>query len=166
MGGKHGIEARREAAALFAEGRGRAFVATRLGLSKSTVGKWLLTYNAVGSEALLQMGATRRRYDFGTKVSAARAVVDLGKPKPEVMAEFGIASRSPLDAWCSRYREGGAEALRPGAKGRPAAEPEPRTREEELEREVRRLRAQVEYLKKSIALKAELGLLPGSGPRP
>ena len=38
--------------------------------------------------------------------------------------------------------------------------------ERELEERVRKLEAQVAYLKKSIALKAELGLLPGRGPRP
>ena len=42
----------------------------------------------------------------------------------------------------------------------------PKTREEELEERVRKLEAQVAYLKKSIAQKAELGLLPGRGPRP
>ena len=46
------------------------------------------------------------------------------------------------------------------------ADAAPATREQQLEREVRRLEAQVAYLKKSIALKAELGLLPGRGPRP
>ena len=80
------------------------------------------------------------------------------------------ASRSatPLKRWCRLYREGGADALRPKPKGRPrgsGAKAAPPTREEELEREVRRLEAQVAYLKKSIALKAELGLPLGSGPR-
>ena len=64
-------------------------------------------------------------------------------------------------------RNSGAEALRPKPKGRPkGAKAAPATREQQLEREVRRLEAQVAYLKKSIALKAELGLLPGRGPRP
>ena len=99
--------------------------------------------------------------------AAASAVVDSGRAKPEVMREFGIASKSPLDSWCRKYRECGAEALRPKPKGRPkGAEAAPATREQQLEREVRRLEAQVAYLKKSIALKAELGLLPGRGPRP
>ena len=68
---------------------------------------------------------------------------------------MGIASKSPLDGWCRAYREGGAEALRPRPKGRPRrADAPPPTREEALEREVRRLEAQVAYLNKSIALKA------------
>ena len=166
MAKRHAKEVRRAAADLFSRGHGRTFVADRLGLSRAVVEQWLLTYRAVGSEALLAMGTVHREYDFETKVAAASAVVDLGRTKPEVMAEFGIASKSPLNVWCSRYREGGADALRPRPKGRPKAESAPKTREEELEREVEKLEAQVAYLKKSIALKAELGLLPGIGRRP
>ena len=50
----------------------------------------------------------------------------------------------------------GAEALRPKPKGRPSgSKARPRTREQELERRVRKLEAENAYLKKSIALKAE-----------
>ena len=65
------------------------------------------------------------------------------------MERFGIASLSPLKRWCGLYREGGAEALRPKPKGRPrgSGAKTPMTREQELEREVRRLEAQVAYLK-------------------
>ena len=104
------------------------------------------------------MGKTHARYDFETKVAAASAVVDGGMAKAEAMERFGIASLSPLKQWCRLYREGGAEALRPKPKGRPrgsGAKAAPATREQELERQVRRLEAQVAYLKKSIALKAE-----------
>ena len=111
------------------------------------------------------------------------------------MGGGAVASATPLKRWCRLYREGGADALRPKPKGRPRgsgakAAPPTReeelerevrrleaqvaylkkggapTREEELEREVRRLEAQVAYLKKSIALKAELGLPLGTGRRP
>lgn len=64
----------------------------------------------------------------------------------------------------SLYREGGAEALRPKPRGRPRKEAAPATREEELEREVRRLEAQVAYLKKSIALKAQRRSQTGTKP--
>lgn len=71
------------------------------------------------------------------------------------------------EGMCRLYREGGAEALRPRPKGRPRKAPgAPATREEEPEREVRRLEAQVAYLNKTIALKVELGLPLGSGRRP
>ena len=113
------------------------------------------------------MGKTHARYDFETKVAAAKAVVDGGMAKPEAMRRFGIASESPLRRWCQLYREGGAEALRPKPKGRPkgpGAKAAPKTREEELEERVRKLEAQVAYLKKSIALKAELRSRTGRRP--
>lgn len=156
---------RSAAADMFEKGIGRQAVARELGIPQDAVRKWHETFRAVGREVLLGMGC-KRSYDWETKVAAASAVVDSGRAKPEVMREFGIASKSPLEAWCRKYREGGAEALRPKPKGRPKADGRPMTRERELEREVRRLEAQVAYLKKSIALKAELGLLPGRGPRP
>lgn len=74
--------------------------------------QWEQTFRSVGREGLLDMGH-KRSYDWDTKVAAARAVVDSGRAKPDVMRELGIAPRSPLDVWCRRYREGGAEALRP-----------------------------------------------------
>ena len=162
----YGSGVRSAAADMFERGLGRDAVARALGITPGTVRKWHETFRAVGREALLSMGR-KKSYDWGAKVAAASAVVDSGRAKPEVMREFGIASRSPLDSWCRKYREGGAEALKPKPKGRPkGAEGGPATREQQLEREVRRLEAQVAYLKKSIALKAELGLLPGRGPRP
>lgn len=147
MAKMHGRETRLRTLRLFERGLGRDAVARKLGLSRSIVGKWLLTCRAVGSGVFLEMGGAHRAYDFGTKVAAASAVVDRGRPKSEVMRGFGIASRSPLDSWCRAYREGGAEALRPRPKGRPKADPAPKTREEELEREVRRLEVQVAHLK-------------------
>ena len=160
---RHDRKLRELAADMFAEGRGRGSVAKVLGIPEEAVRKWQQTYRAVGRDALLDMG-THRRYDYGTKVAAASAVVDGGMPKPGAMERFGIASESPLRSWCRLYREGGAEALRPRPKGRPRKEAAPATREEELEREVRRLEAEVAYLKKSIALKAELSSRTGRRP--
>ena len=154
------------ACGLFDRGLGYDAAASHLGIPPEAVRKWQQTYRAVGRDGLLAMGETQRAYDYGTKVAAASAVVDGGMAKPEAMARFGIASRSPLDRWCRLYREGGADALRPKPKGRPrgsGAKAAPMTREQELEREVRRLEAQVAYLKKSIALKAARDSARGSG---
>ena len=164
---RHDRSLRERAAAMFAEGRGYKFVAGELGVPVKAVRKWQATYRAVGKDALLEMGETARRYDFETKVAAARAVVEEGETKDGAMRRFGIASRSPLDRWCSAYREGGAEALRPKPKGRPGGsgrKAAPRTREQELEERVRKLEAQVAHLKKSIALKAELRSQTGRRP--
>lgn len=155
------------AADLFGRGIGRGPVARALGIPEEAVRKWQLTYRAVGRDGLLNMGKAHARYDFETKVAAASAVVDGGMGKPEAMGLFGIASLSSLKEWCRLCREGGAEALRPRPRGRPrgsGAGTAPMTREQELEREVRRLEAQVAYLKKSMALKAELRSRTGRRP--
>ena len=160
---------REAACGLFERGLGYESAARRLGVPPKAVRKWLQTYRAVGRDGLLAMGKTKRSYDYETKVAAASAVVDGGMAKPEAMERFGIASATPLKRWCRLYREVGADALRPKPEGRPrgsGAKAAPRTREEELEREVRRLEAQVAYLKKSMALKAGLGLPLGTGRRP
>ena len=164
---KHDRALRELAADLFASGHGCESVANRLGIPARAVRKWQQTYLAVGRDGLLNMGKAHTRYDFETKVAAASAVVDGGMAKPEAMERFGIASLSPLKEWCRLHREGGAEALRPRAKGRPrgsGAKGAPRTREQELEERVRKLEAQVAYLKESIALKAELRSRGGRRP--
>ena len=164
---RHDRKLRELAADMFAEGRGRGSVAKVLGIPEEAVRKWQQTYRSVGRDGLLNMGKTHARYDFEAKVAAASAVVDGGMAKAEVMERFGIASLSPLKQWCRLYREGGAEALRPKPKGRPrgsGAKAAPATREQELERQVRRLEAQVAYLKKSIALKAERHSRGGTRP--
>ena len=147
---RHDRSVRELAAGMFGEGRGYKSVAGSLGIPAEAVRKWQQTYRATGRDGLLKMGEKRARCDFETKVAAARAVVDGGMAKPEAMERFGIASATPLKQWCRLYRGGGAEALRPRPRGRPrgsGAKAAPTTREQELEREVRRLEAQVAYLK-------------------
>jgi transposase-like protein len=164
---RHDRSVRELAAGMFGEGRGYKSVAGSLGIPAEAVRKWQQTYRATGRDGLLKMGEKRSRCDFETKVAAARAVVDGGMAKPEAMGRFGIASATPLKQWCRLYRGGGAEALRPRPRGRPrgsGAKAAPTTREQELEREVRRLEAQVAYLKKSMALKAELRSRTGRRP--
>ena len=151
------VDARMRAAELYEEGLGRASIASLLGIPEETVRKWLDIYRSVGIEVLTMMGKKKTRYSLETKVAAVRAVVDEGMTKPEAMAKFGIASPSSFKKWLKAYREDGPEALRPKPKGRPKdpAPSLPSTREQELERRVRKLEAENAYLKKSIALKAE-----------
>ena len=137
--------------------------ARRLGVSAETVREWQKMYRAIGRGGFLAMGGKQRTYDYETKVAAARAVVDGGMSKPEAMVRFGIASATSLKKWCRLYREGGAQALKPKPKGRPKGAVPP-TREEELEVRVRKLEAQVAYLKKSIALKAQRRSQTGTKP--
>ena len=140
--------------------------AMSLGVSLDTPRVRALSHRGTGFGGLLAMGVKQTRYDYETKVGAARAVVDGGMSKPEAMVRFGIASATPLKQWCRLYREGGAQALKPKPKGRPkgSVRAVPPTREEELEVRVRKLEAQVAYLKKSIALKAQRRSQTGTKP--
>ena len=149
---------RLRAAELHDEGHGRATIAALLGMSEETVREWLCTYRSAGIEVLTMMGKKHTAYSFETKLAAVRAIVDEGMTKPEAMEKFGIASPSPFKKWLKAYREEGPEALRPKPRGRPRGSGSPSgetTREQELERRIKRLEAENAYLKKSIALKAE-----------
>lgn len=167
LGMRHDRLLRKQAAQMFEKGFGYGVTASRLGVSAETVREWQKMYRVIGKGGLLAMGVKHTRYDYETKVAAARAVVDGGMSKPEAMVRFGIASTTPLKQWCRLYREGGAQALKPKPKGRPkglGVGAVPPTREEELAERVRKLEAQVAYLKKSIALKAQKRSQTGTKP--
>lgn len=164
---RHNRLLRKQAAQMFEKGRGYRLTAKRLGVSAATVREWQKMYRVIGKGRLLTMGIKHTKYDYETKVAAAAAVVDGGMSKPEAMVRFGIASTTPLKQWCRLYREGGAQALKPKPKGRPkglGVGAVPPTREEELAERVRKLEAQVAYLKKSIALKAQKRSQTGTKP--
>ena len=161
----HSLETREKAAGLIDRGHGCGSVASALAISESVAHDWVSTYRAVGREAFLSMGSKRRRYSYETKLAAARDYVDGGMAASEVMSRHGVVNLSQVKDWARAYREGGPEALRPRPKGRPKGRPAgPATREEELEAENRRLRAEVAYLKKLRALEAA-GRAPGRSAR-
>ena len=160
----HDRDMRELAAELIGKGAGWRTLMRELAIPMTTAKNWVKSCRAVGSEVFLNMGSSHRSYDYETKLSAARDHVEGGMSKPDVMKKYGVASLSPLNSWVRKYREGGPEALEPGRRGRPEG-PGGRTRERELEERVRKLEAQVAYLKKSIALKAEKSSQTGRKPR-
>ena len=167
LGMRHDRLLREQAVEMFEKGCGYGLTAKKLGVSAQTVREWQKMYRVIGKGRLLTMGIKHTKYDYETKVAAAAAVVDGGMSKPEAMMHFGIASTTPLKQWCRLYRESGAQALKPKPKGRPkglGVGAVPPTREEELEERVRKLEAQVAYLKKSIALKAQRRSQTGTKP--
>ena len=91
---------REQAVVMFERGCGYRLTARRLGVSAETVREWQKMYRVIGRGGLLAMGVKQTRYDYETKVAAARAVVDGGMSKPEAMVRFGIASATPLKQWC------------------------------------------------------------------
>lgn len=148
---------RREALELIKSGAGKDTLARRLAIPVYTARSWIRLYRSNGEEAVMGGGGSRR-YDWETKVAAARDHVENGLTKTEAMARHGIASIASLERWCRDYRSGGPEALRPKPKGRPKGakskpKPEP-TREQELAEQVAYLKAKVAYLEKLRALRA------------
>ena len=113
---------RREALELIKAGAGGNTLARRLAIPVYTARNWIRLYRSGGEEAVMG-GNGSRRYDWETKVAAARDHVENGMTKTEVMAKYAIASIAPLERWCREYRAGG-----PGRRsGRgPRAGPEAR----------------------------------------
>ena len=131
---------RREALELIKAGAGGNTLARRLAIPVYTARNWIRLYRSGGEEAVMG-GNGSRRYDWETKVAAARDHVENGMTKTEVMAKYAIASIAPLERWCREYRAGGPEALGPRPKGRPrGSKSKPKTeptREQELAERVR-----------------------------
>lgn len=82
---------RREALELIKAGAGRDALARRLAMPRRTAEKWIMLYRSNGEEAVMG-GNGSRRYDWETKVAAARDHVENGLTKTEAMARHGIAS--------------------------------------------------------------------------
>jgi len=153
---RYGMDVKAEAARYFEMGFANKSVGRMLGVPHETVKRWLYAYRALGKEALFV--TKHKTYPHDLKVEAARAVVEEGKAKPEVMEAFGLKSKTQLDTWCRLYREGGPDALLPKPKGRPRKkEPSFSSREEELEARVRELELELEIQKRINALADEIG---------
>ena len=82
---------RREALELIKAGAGGNTLARRLAIPVYTARNWIRLYRSGGEEAVMG-GNGSRRYDWETKVAAARDRVENGMTKTEAMARHGIAS--------------------------------------------------------------------------
>lgn len=156
---------KRVAYSLIGRGYGRGTLARGLDVSQEMAKQLIMEYHLNGGK-IASMG--NRTYDYETKLAAVREHVVDGASKIEVMSRYGISSQGVLKKWCALWREGGDEALRPKRRGRrKGSSPVPRValdREQELEAEVRYLRAQVAYLGKVRALRASRSATE-TGPR-
>ena len=89
---------RREALELIKSGAGKDTLARRLAIPVYTARNWIRLYRSGGEEAVMGGGGSRR-YDWETKVAAARDHVENGLTKTEAMTSKEIVawdvSRSP-----------------------------------------------------------------------
>ncbi|WP_170850729.1 helix-turn-helix domain-containing protein [Arthrobacter sp. OV608] len=101
---------------------------------------------------------TKRSYSFDFKLALVERFI-AGGSATDLAVEVGLSSPVLLRTWAQAYRREGAEALRPKPKGRPRKPDAPPPAEiselERLRRENERLRAEVAYLGKLRALRAQ-----------
>ena len=88
---------RREALEPVKAGAGGNTLARRLAMPRQTAENWIMLYRSGGEETVMGGGGSRR-YDWETKVAAARDHVENGLTKTEAMARHGIASIAYLKA--------------------------------------------------------------------
>ena len=104
---------RREALELIKSGAGKDALARRLAIPVYTARNWIRLYRSNGEEAVMGGGGSRR-YDWETKVAAARDHVENGLTKTEAMASKEIVawdvSRSP-DLGQQKRLPAGAEPI-------------------------------------------------------
>ena len=79
---RHDRLLREQAVEMFERGFGYRLTANRLGVPAEAVRHWQKTYRVIGRDGFLAMEVKRTKYDYETKVAAARAVVDGGMSKP------------------------------------------------------------------------------------
>lgn len=143
------------AVAWFEKGIADKAVARLLGVSQSPVQVLYLRWRIHGRGALVAK-PTKQVYSFELKLALVERFI-AGETAQDLAAEAGLSSSGLLKNWAAAYRRDGADALRPKPRGRPGtpgsppAEPEL----ERLRRENERLRAEVAYLGKLQALRAQ-----------
>lgn len=148
------VQQQQAAIALFVSGHGRDAVTTRLGVSRSAVGRLYDRWRIWGAEVLVPK-PTKRTFPFELKREIVQRFV-AGEPKVALAQEYALSSAQLIEKWARTYRVEGEAGLRPKPKGRPKRDPVAALREESelewLRRENERLRAEVAYLGKLRAL--------------
>ncbi len=94
------------------------------------------------------------KYSFETKLEAIR-MKDKGYSHKEIMNKLGIKSPTQIKNWWNKYLEGGDELLLADNRGKhnSVRRGRPKTKFTSIEEENKYLKAEVEWLKKSIIQK-------------
>ena len=151
-------EDQREAAvAWFEKGLADKATANLLGVSNWPVKDLYRRWRIRGQGALVTK-PTKQSYSFDFKLALVERFLT-GESAQDLAAEADLSSPVLLRTWVRAYRREGADALRPKTNGRPRKPAAPAPAEtselERLRRENERLRAEVAYLGKLRALRAQ-----------
>jgi len=127
-------------------GKNRSLTRKHFQLASRTLRHWINQFNYSGINGLAVMGK-KRNYSPEFKLNVIQAVKN-GQ-------FFGITNSGVVSQWLQAFEKQGINGLMPKPKGQPTMKPKypkmppkPKTREEELELENLRLRAENEILKK------------------
>jgi transposase len=134
-----------------------ASIASRWGLSRSLLTRWVDHYNLSGNKGALPKTHEYHSSEFKCKV--VKSYLNDGLSLRDCCLNYSIAHESTLHSWVRKYEQSGLDGLRE-QRGRPKLmkeetppkKNEPLTRLEELEQENLYLRAENELLKKLEAL--------------
>ena len=122
--------------------------------SKGLYRRWRLH----GRSVLVSRGF-KQQYTFEVKLEAVQRFERQEATSAELAEEYGLSSPVQVRTWARIYRREGADGLRSKRKGRPPGTGttgrKPLTEVQKLEKENERLRAEVAYLKKVRALRAQ-----------
>jgi transposase len=147
---------RKAAVAWFEKGHADTATAALLGVSRWPVKSLYRRWRIHGQGALVTKA--RQSYTFEFKLALVERFL-AGETAPDLAAEAGLSSPVLLKAWVRAYRRDGVDALRPKSKGRRKKTDDPQPAEtselERLRRENELLRAEVAYLGKLRALRAQ-----------
>jgi transposase len=144
---------REAAVVLFEAGYGTKAAATQLEVPRTAVRRLHDRWKLRGAGALMTSG--RRSFTFEFKLAVVRLFVEGEATALELAREHGLSSPKLVENWARAYRRDGEDALRPKAKGRPAAviDSSGPSELERLRQENLRLSAENAYLKKLGALR-------------
>lgn len=145
------------AVALFEAGVGPRAVATQLDASCWAIERLYDRWRVRGVGALVAKPG-KRSFSFDFKLDVVQRFL-AGETKVALAREFDLSSPKLIETWARIYRNEGEEGLRPKRTGRPPrpGESEPSEASElmQLRAENERLRAEVAYLGKLRALRAQ-----------
>lgn len=151
------VDQRQAAVALFEQGIADSATASSLGVHRKPVGRLYERWKIRGRGALVTK-PTKQVYSFEVKLALVERFI-AGETSLNLATEAGLSSPLLLQRWVREYRRDGADGLRPKPKGRPRSPESPPPPElselERLRRENERLRAEVAYLGKVRALRAQ-----------
>ncbi len=135
-------------------GKNRSLTRRHFQLAEITLKHWVNQFNHCGINGLAVLGK-KQNYSPEFKLNVIQAVKNGKFSAGAACLHFGIANSGVVSQWLQAFERQGINGLIPKPKGRPTMKPKypkmpskPKTREEELELENLRLRAENAILKK------------------